>query len=141
MTLDGFEVYFEMRRAWRSSIRPPLRGMEPRTLVALVKLAGREGGIPQAEAASRLKLRRWGLSKIKKKLLKEQWITEQRSQINYKEKVMTATPKAQFILETLQVQLTAASKPKVRGKSKLDRARSMLPGDGLSFFDPPVDDQ
>ena len=108
MAVDGYEVYFKMRSVWRSSIPKRLQGVDPRKLIAMLRLAASEGGISQGAAASRLDLRRWGLSKIKKKLVREGWVTVQRSQTNHREKVMTTTPRAQLAMNILEAKLAVA---------------------------------
>jgi DNA-binding MarR family transcriptional regulator len=142
MAVNPYDVYLEMESAWRSSIPKRLQGMEPRILVALLKLAAPAEGISQGAAASGLGCTQWGMSKIKGKLVREKWVVVRRSTSNHRQVLMTTTPKARLAMNILEAKLAAAMKRTVPPRAVLKKGTHPgLPANARSFFDPPIDDQ
>lgn len=139
MAVNPYDVYLEMHSAWQSKIPKKLQGMKPRILIALLKLAASAEGVSQSEAASRLGLTQWGVSRVSKKLIRERWVTVvRRTKPNHRHKVMTTTPKAGLIIEQLQAQLGAAMSRSVIPKAISKKGSHLVPpANARSFFDLP----
>ena len=107
MAPNPYDVYLEMASAWQSRIPKGLQGMKPRILIELLKLAASGEGASQSEAASKLGLTQWGVSKISKKLASERWVTIRRSESNHRQKLMITTARAQTVMDALRSDLSS----------------------------------
>lgn len=145
MAADPFDLSLELESAWLTGIPKKLQGMKRRELVAVMRLAATENGVSFSAAASALGQSPSGISKIAAKLVQVKWVTITRATDNHKQKLMTATSKAQLAMVALGGNLGAVILTAVvpRRRSKADRdadGARRLYGD-RSLHDPPSEGQ
>jgi DNA-binding MarR family transcriptional regulator len=141
MTTNPFDVYLTMHSAWRDGIPKRLQGVEPSVLITILKLAEREEGISQSAVQSTLALTQWGLSKIKRKLVRENWVKVWRPTSDRRRLLMSATPKARLAMDTLESKLAATMKRTATPKAGQKGSHLRPPANAHSLFDVPIDDQ
>ena len=139
MTLSPYDVYLKMHSAWRDGIPKRLQGVEPSVLITILKLVESEEGISQSAVQSALGLTQWGLSKIKRKLVRENWVKVWRPESDRRRLLMSATPKARLAMGQLQVKLIALLKLPVASKPHQKKDRWRVPSGAGSLLDPAIE--
>jgi DNA-binding MarR family transcriptional regulator len=143
MAVNLFDLYVDMESAWRTGIPKSLRGMKPKELIDVFRLAAAENGVSQGAAASALAQSQWGMSKITAKLVREKWMTVTRSTENHKQKLMSVTPKARLAMDILEEKLAAAISPIIPTRASRKAEREAAAARRLygthTFFNPPLE--
>jgi DNA-binding MarR family transcriptional regulator len=104
---------------WRSELPPALVKEDPRLLIRLLQLGSLDAGVSQSGVQRELAVNQPRLSKLMRKLIREEWISVEKSETDGRLATMRTTQAAQDWLATLEEGFTESL-----AASELGSARS-----------------
>ena len=104
---SGTETFVQMWLKWRSALPATLVREDPLILIRLSQLCQRGEGVSQSELKRELGINQPRLSKLMKKLEREQWITIRGSEADERLRLMTTTTMARDRMASLEADLRA----------------------------------